>query len=145
MDAPALWIAVIAAATVVMAIVQVGVVVYGARVAQRVNRLLDVVEREVRPALGRVDRISADAERVTKAAAAQVDRVDRIVGRVADQAEDLLAMTRTSVVTPVHRGNAFLAGLRAALETFRRPDEAPPERTDEPARPASNDSAVSAG
>ena len=145
MDAPALWIGVIAAATVVMAIVQVGVVVYGARVSRRVNRLLDVVEREVKPALGRVDRISADAERVTKAAAAQVDRVDRIVGRVADQAEDLLAMTRTSVVAPVHRGNAFLAGLRAALETFRRPGEEPPEGTDEPARPASNDSAVSAG
>lgn len=145
MDAPAIWIAVIAAATVVMAIVQVGVVVYGLRVGRRVNRLLDVVEREVRPALGRVDRMSADAERVTKAAAAQVDRVDRIVGRVADQAEGLLAMTRTSVVTPVSQGNAFLAGLRAALEAFRRPVEAPGGSTDEPERTASNDSAVSAG
>lgn len=145
MDASALWVGVIAAATVVMAGVQVGVVIYGVRLARRVNRLLDVVEREVKPALGRVDRMSADAARVTTAAAAQVERVDRILGRIADQADELLAVTRASVVTPVRQGGAFLMGLRSALLALRQTRDAPGGEADDPPRPASRDSAVSAG
>ena len=53
-DWSTLFLAAIAAATGVMALIQVGVLIYGARLARRVDRLADRVEREIDPFLGKV-------------------------------------------------------------------------------------------
>lgn len=120
-------LSVIAAATVVIAVVQLGFFAYGVRVARRISRLTEVVEREIRPALGRVDAISADAARAAALAVAQVERVDRVFGRFAAGADEAVTAARESVVEPVRQGGAFLAGLRAALLAFRNAGGAPPD------------------
>lgn len=114
-----LLLGVIAAATVVMATVQVGVIVFAARLAQRINRLVDVVEHEIKPTLARMDGMSADVARVTTIASAQAARLDTILAAVATRADDLLSVAHDSVVAPVRHGAAFIMGLRAALLAFR--------------------------
>ena len=46
-----LLLSVIAVATVIIAIVQIGVVIFSVRLAKRLSRLVDVVEHEIRPTL----------------------------------------------------------------------------------------------
>lgn len=134
MGSEAQLLVVIAAATVVMAVVQLGFVAYGIRVARRIDRVAAMVEREIGPALGRVDTISADVARAAALTVAQVERVDKVVGQLAAGADEAMAAARDSVVEPVRQGGAFLVGLRAALLTFRNaggvPDEVSGERTD---------------
>ena len=77
-DWPVLLLAVIAVSTGIMALVQIGMIIYGARLARRVNRVVDRVEQEIGPVLGKVQEIGADAARATKLAVTQVERLSLI-------------------------------------------------------------------
>jgi hypothetical protein len=68
------FLGVIAAAVVVMAAVQVAAVVFAARVARRLDRIVDRLEHEIQPVLLSLQSAAADAARATAAAAAQIDR-----------------------------------------------------------------------
>ena len=145
MTGPTLLLAVIAASTVVMAVVQIGVVVYAARLAGRVNRLADVVENDIKPTLARVDRISTDVAHVASLASAQAERLDKVVGQLAEQADELLTVAQESIVMPVKQGGAFFLGLRAALLAFRRTTGVSTSVSTEDADSASGGNAVSVG
>lgn len=119
MGSEAQLLGVIAGAMVLMAVLQAGFLAYGIRLARRLDRVVETVEREIRPALGRVDAISADAARTSALVVAQVERVDRVAGRLAAGADEALAAARDSVVEPVRQGGALLVALRAALLAFR--------------------------
>lgn len=144
MGSEAQFLAVIAGAMVLMAVLQAGFLAYGIRLARRVERVVEAVEREIRPALGRVDAISADAARTSALVVAQVERVDKVVGRLAAGADEAMTAARDSVVEPVRRGGAFLAGLQAAVLAFR--DAGRTEETfREPSERASDERAARAG
>ncbi len=136
---------VIAGAMVLMAVLQAGFLAYGIRLARRIDRVVEAVERDIRPALGRVDAISADAARASALVVAQVERVDRVVGRLAAGADEAVAAARDSVVEPVRRGGAFLVGLRAALLAFRNAGRAAEDTFSETSGRASNGRAARAG
>lgn len=144
MGSEAQFLGVIAGAMVLMAVLQAGFLAYGIRLARRVERVVEAVEREIRPALGRVDAISADAARASALVVAQVERVDKVVGRLAAGADEAMTAARDSVVEPVRQGGAFLAGLRAALLAFRNAGRAE-ETFREPAGRDSNERAARAG
>ena len=120
MGASTLLLGLIAAATLVMAIVQVGVIIYGARLARRVNRLVDVVEQEIKPTLERVHEMSGEAARATSLAMRQVERADRLFAQLTGQVDQVLKIAQDALVEPVRQGGAFLLGLRAALLAFSR-------------------------
>ena len=136
MEVSTLLLGAIAVSTVVMAVVQVGIIVYGARLAQRVNRLVDQVEREIQPALSRVNTASGDMTRATALAVAQLERADQLFARFADRFERLVSVGQDVVVEPVRQGIALLQGLRAALTVLRRAGGDPRA---EPAEPISED------
>jgi len=118
-DWPTLFLAAIAAATGVMALIQIGVVIYGARLARRVNRLADRVEREIDPFLGKVQEMSDDATRATKLAVAQVERADQLMAQLARRAEATLDVVQQVIITPARRGLALIEGLRAMFSSVR--------------------------
>ena len=120
---PTLFLAVIAAATGVMALIQIGALIYGARLALRVNRLADRVEREFDPVMGQVQEISSDAVRATKLAVAQVERADQLMAQFARRAESTLDMAEQVLVEPARRGLALIEGLRAMFSAVREPTE----------------------
>lgn len=144
MGSEAQLLGVIAAATVVMAVLQIGFFAYWIRLARRIDRVVEIVERDIRPTLGRMDAISADAARAAALAVAQVERVDKVVARLAAEAEGAMTSARDSVVEPVRQGGAFLVGLRAALLTFRNASGAADASSGEPSERGSNARAAQA-
>ncbi len=127
-DWPTLFLAAIAAATGVMALIQIGVIVYAARLARRVNRLADRVEREIDPFLGKVHEMSNDAARATKLAVAQVERADQLMAQLARRSEETLDMAQRVLIEPARRGLALIEGLRAMFSSIR---ERPEPRSDD--------------
>ncbi len=120
-DWPTNWfLAAIAAATGVMALIQIGVVIYGYVLARRVNRLADRVEREIDPFLGKVREMSNDATRATKLAVAQVERADQLMAQLARRAEATLDVVQDVLIAPARRGLALIEGLRAMFSSVRK-------------------------
>ena len=145
MNAPTLLLGAIALATMVMAIVQVGMIIYGARLARRVNRLVDVVEREIQPVVQRVNTMSEDAARASSLAVAQVERVDRVCARLTARVDEVMDTAQEAVVEPVRYVAALIQALRVGVAAMRRQDD-PPPASDAPAAPATEaDEASSVG
>ncbi len=78
------FLGVIALATLTMAAIQVGVILYGMSVARRVNRLLSQVEQEMKPLAESINTIARDAARISSLATGQVERFDRLVTDLTD-------------------------------------------------------------
>lgn len=114
-----IFLGLIAAATLTMAIVQVGVIVAAARLARRVDRLADQVERELKPMFGHLDSIGRDAARAVTLATAQVERVDRLFQDLSQKIEETLATVQATIIGPAREGKALLSALRAALTAIR--------------------------
>ena len=112
---------------------RIGVVLFTSRLAKRVNRLVDVIEREIKPTLARVDTVSSDVARVTSLASNQAERLDQIASHLIEKIDEILTVAARSVFAPLKQGAGFLSGLRAALLAFR--DEStqsqPPTDSDE--------------
>jgi hypothetical protein len=114
-----LLLAVIAIAVAVMAIVQVGAVVAGLRVARRVEQLTTDMETSVKPLLANLTTMTAEASRAASLAAAQVERVDRVFGELAARVDQTLAAAQAFVAGPAREGMAIVAGIRAAMSALK--------------------------
>ena len=110
---------IIAVAVLVMAVVQVGVLVYAARLARRVDRLTAQIEQDIKPIFADLHSLTTDAARAMALAVAQVERADRLLSDVASRVEQTFEMLQTTILRPLRDGAALLAGLRAALAAFR--------------------------
>jgi len=118
-DWATVFLGVIAVATLATAIVQVGMLVAASRLARRAERLIDLVEHEVRPILGHLNAIGRDASRAASVATAQVERVDRMFATLAERLEQTLDTLQTTVTKPAREVAALVAGLRAAFSFIR--------------------------
>ena len=98
-----MFLGVIALATLTMAAIQVGVIVYGWTLARRVNRLLVQVEEEMKPLAENLNAIARDAARITGLAAGQVERVDRLVTDVASRLEQTATTVQDAILSPFDR------------------------------------------
>jgi hypothetical protein len=113
------FLGVIAASVLVMAAIQVGMVVYGARLAQRVSRAVDQVEREAAPLFANLRTIGAEAARASALATAQVERADRLFADVSQRIEETTAVVQAAIVQPARESAAVVAGFRAAVDALR--------------------------
>ncbi len=114
---------VIAAATAVMAVLQVGAVVVLARLARRLEQSVGQIQRDVQPLIARATTVSEEAARVATLVSAQVERADVLLGDLARRVDDTVTLVQNAVVAPAREGLAILAGVRAvvsALRGFRR-------------------------
>jgi len=129
------FLGVIAAATLVMAMVQVGFIVYGWTIARRVSRLLDQIEAETKPVLASISAVARDAARASSLAVAQVERVDRMFTDVTTRIEETATTVQRAIIKPLREGAAMMAGIRAALAIFKeattRPGAAAPRSEEE--------------
>jgi hypothetical protein len=113
-----IFLGLIALATLTTAIVQVSVLIAAARMARRVEQLVDRVEHELTPAFGHINSIGRDASRAVALATIQVERVDRIISDVAQRVEEVVAMVQTTVAAPAREGRAILNAFKAALDVI---------------------------
>ena len=113
------FLGVIAVATLAIAVAQVGVIIAAGLMARRVGRMVDQLERDVKPLFGHLNAIGSDASRAVALATAQVERADKLFGEVASRIEQTLTVVQTSIGGPAREGRAMMGAFRAALQAIR--------------------------
>ena len=115
---------VIALAVAIMAIVQVGAIIVGLRLARRVEQLTTDLETGIKPLLANLTSVTADASKAAGLAASQVERFDKIVTDLTARVDQTVTAAQQFVTGPAREGMAIVAGIRAALSAFQAIREA---------------------
>ena len=127
------FLGLIAGATLLMALIQVGAVVVAAKVAKQAQeavgkaqetmataqQTLVSLREEIRPLIERANAIAEEAAKAAALATAQGQKIDRLVTDVSKRVDDTSAVVQQAIVTPAREGLAILAALRAGLSTLK--------------------------
>ena len=113
------FLGIIAVATLAIAIAQVGVIIVAGLMARRVGRMVEQIERDVKPLFGHLNAIGQDASRAVALATAQVERADQLFTDVAARIEQTMNVVQASIGGPAREGRAMLSAFRAALQAIR--------------------------
>jgi hypothetical protein len=113
------FLGLIAVATVVMAVVQVGLIVVVVRLARRVDALSTQVEREIGPLAAKLALVADNLQHATGLAAVQIERLDRLVAGASKRADETLTLVQGAVVGPLREGLAVVAALRGVIGAVR--------------------------
>ena len=117
------FLGLIAIATVVMAVVQIGLIVMVVRLVRRVDALSAQVEREIGPLAARLAHVADNLQHATGLATVQIERLDRLFAGASKRADETLSLVQGAVVGPLREGLAVVAALRGvigAVRSFRR-------------------------
>lgn len=120
---------VIAGAVSIMALVQVGAIVVGIRLAKRVESLAHQLEQDVKPILTSLSAMSSEAQKAARLATAQVERLDHVFTEMAARVDQTLTLAQHFVTGPARQGVAVVAGVKAAVIALRGIREASRRRS----------------
>ena len=113
------FLGVIAAGTLVMALIQVGAIIAAMRLARQAQQMIASVQQEVRPLLAKASAMADEASRTVALATAQAEKVDVVVTDLARRVEDTAAVLQEAIITPAREGMAIVAAVRAAFGALR--------------------------
>ncbi len=116
-----LFLGVMALASVVQAGFLIGLVVYGRRLARRVEALQLRLDREIAPALENFNRVSRAAAEIADLATLQARRFDLVLADTIEKFEETTATIQQFVVRPLRPIGgivAFLKGLQRGMEVY---------------------------
>ena len=114
-----LFLGIIAFAVVIMALVQVGAIVAGLRLARRVDQIATQLDQDIKPLLANLTALSNEAARAAALAAKQAERLDRVFGELVQRVDETLRAAQEFVTGPARQGMAIMSGVKAVLEAFR--------------------------
>ena len=114
-----LFLGVIAAATLVMALIQLGAILAALRLAQQAQQLIVSVQKDVRPLIARAQAIADEAARTVALATAQAQKVDRLVTDLSRRVDETAGVVQQAIITPAREGLALVAALKAGLGALR--------------------------
>ncbi len=114
-----IFLGIIAFAVLLMAVIQVGAIFAGIRLARRVDLLAAQLERDVKPLLANLTALSNEAARTAALAAKQVERFDQVFAELTQRVDQTLAAARSFVEGPARQGMAIFAGVSALIDSFR--------------------------
>jgi len=130
-----LFLGVIALASVVQAGFLIGLVVYGRRLAQRVDALQVRLDREISPALENFNRVSRAAAEIADLATLQARRFDLVLADTIEKIEETTTTIQQFVVRPLKPIGgivAFLKGLQRGMEVYLHYDRSGPPSVPRP-------------
>jgi len=114
-----LMLGIIAAVSVLEALVIIGIGVGGFIAYRRVMTLVDGLEqRQVAPAMARVNAILDDLKGVTAKVKEETERVDHAIRTTMDRVDDTAERVRWNVRAKASRIVGLLRGIRVALESM---------------------------
>ena len=113
------FLGVIALATLVMALVQVGAIVAALRLSRQAQQMMTSMQQEIRPLVARVNAIAEDASRTMALVAAQAQQVDRVITDLSRRTDETAAVIQQAIVTPAREGAAIVAAVKATLGALR--------------------------
>jgi pyrimidine operon attenuation protein/uracil phosphoribosyltransferase len=116
-----LLLGIMAAVSVLEALVLVGISVAGFLVYRRVMDLVTQLEhRQVAPAMARVNAILDDVKGVSATVKAETERVDTAIHSTMDRIDDTADRVRSNVRAKTSRLVGVLRGVRVAIEDMLR-------------------------
>jgi hypothetical protein len=113
------YLGVIAAAVVVMALIQIAVIIVAMRAARRVGDAVARFENDVRPIVTNLKSMSADAARAAGIASEQAQRAEQVIGDLTSRVTETVATVEATVARPVREVYAMLQGFVGAVAAFR--------------------------
>jgi hypothetical protein len=114
-----LLLGIMAAVSVLEALVILGLGIGGFMVYRRVMTLVEGLEtRQVAPAMARVNAILDDVKGVTLRVKEETDRVDHAIRSTMDRVDDTADRVRSNVRAKTSRVVGFVRGLRVAMEAI---------------------------
>ncbi len=113
------FLGIIAAATLVMAVVQIGAIVAALRLSRQAQQVLQSVHQEVRPLIARAHALAEDASRTVAIATAQAQKVDRLITDLSQRVDETAGVIQEAIITPAREGLAIVAAVRAGLSALR--------------------------
>lgn len=113
------FLGVIAAATLLMALIQVGAMVAILRVARQAQQTIAEVHRDVRPLIAKVTTVADEASRTATIATAQAEKIDRLLTDLAVRVDQTAGVVQQAIITPAREGLAVVAALRAGFGALR--------------------------
>ena len=129
-----LFLGIIAFAVMIMALIQVGAIFAGIRLARRVDQIATQIDTEIKPLITNLTAMSSEAARAAALAARQAERLDRVFGEMVLRVDETLSAAQEFVTGPARQGMAIMAGVKAVFDAFRGLRESSRRRT--AARPA---------
>ena len=114
-----IFLGVIALATMLMAIVQVGAIIAILRITRQAQESMAEVQREVRPLIAKVTQVADEASRTAAIATAQAQKIDRILTDLAGRVDETAGIVQQAIITPAKEGLALVAALKAGLTALR--------------------------
>ncbi len=120
---------IIALSVLVMAVVQIGAIFAGIRLAKRVDQLAVQLDQEIKPLVANLTALSSEAARAATLAAKQAERLDRVFGELVYRVDETLAAAQEFVTGPARQGMAIMAGAKAVIDAFQGLREASRRRS----------------
>ena len=118
-DSSTVWLGVIAVSTAVMALVQIGAIVFLARMALQVRGLVAIIQQDVRPLIARANAIAEEASKTATLATAQAQKIDTLVTDLTRRVDETATMIQQAILTPAREGIALVAALKAGFLALR--------------------------
>jgi len=109
----------IAAATLLMAFIQLGAIVAILRFSRQAQQTLAEVQRDVRPLIAKATQVADEASRTAAIATAQAQKIDRLLTDLSERVEETAGVVQQAIVTPAKEGLALVAALKAGLTALR--------------------------
>ena len=114
-----LLLGIMAAVSVLEALLVIGMGIAGFIVYRRVTDLVNGFEtRQVAPAMARVNAILDDVKGVTAKVKEETERVDQAIRTTIDRVDDTADRVRYNVRAKTSRVVGFIRGLRVAMESM---------------------------
>jgi len=123
-----LLLGIMAVVSVLEALLVIGMGVAGFMVYRRVMTLIQgLEERQVAPAMVRVNAILDDVKSVSAKVKEETERVDMAIKSTMDRVDDTADRVRSNVRAKTSRVVGFVRGVRVALESMLRTRQQPME------------------
>ena len=114
-----LFLGVIAFATLIMALIQIGAIVAALRLARQAQQVMASMQQEVRPLIARANAIAEEASKTVALASAQAHKIDKVVTDLSRRTEETAAILQQAIITPAREGLAIVAAIKAGLGALR--------------------------
>lgn len=113
------FLGIIAGATALMALMQIGAILVLARVAGQVRDVVATLQQDIRPLIVRATSIADEAQRTTAIATAQAQKIDHLVTDLTRRVDETSLIIQQAIVTPAREGIALFAAVKAGLAALR--------------------------
>ncbi len=120
------FLGVIALASTVQGAFLIALMLFGRRLAQRIDALQTRIDRDITPSLDNLGRVSRAAAEIADLAALQARRVDLLLADTVEKIEETTTTVQRLVLRPLKPLGAVLAfvkGLQRGVDVYLRLDE----------------------